>query len=113
MISLVLALMCTSHVIAFQFQTTIHQHQHHTLSSSSLKTISKESTELIDVEDDKEDDSWVLRQITFLGLTAPKEEEASDDTSTDKDLESKNALDARNLSEFLMEIGVVRCMGSQ
>jgi len=107
MISLVLALMCTSHVFAFQFQTTIHQHQHHTLSSSSsLKTISKESTELIDVEDEEEDDSWVLRQITFLGLTAPKEEEASDDTSSsDKDIESKNALDARNLSEFLMEIG--------
>jgi ribosomal protein L11 methylase PrmA len=46
-------------------------------------------------EDD--DEPWVLRQITFLDLTA-----SSSDATDD---EGKAELDARNFSEFLMEIG--------
>lgn len=83
-----------------------------------MKTASKESTEIVnddnglqdDVDDDDEVDSWVLRQITFLGLSAAKksasaEEEDATANSDDDDGKPKNALDARNLSEFLMEIG--------
>ncbi len=113
---------------------------HHYRSWTWLNTVSKESTETtlhggnqdvgnIDdefvVDDDGEvEDSWVLRQITFLGLTAQppaksdEEEDATimevgvdidDDVGTHDDGDdsstSPTALDARNLSEFLMEIG--------
>ena len=80
------------------------QHQHYAQSSSSsLNTASKETTDMSnDILDDDDNDSWVLRQITFQGLTAPPTN--NDDVEEDTD---KNALDARNLSEFLMEIGAV------
>lgn len=79
-----------------------------------LKTASKESTEIInddtqdgDDSDDATADSWALRQITFLGLSAPNEEAPAEggEGVGDGDGASKNALDARDLSEFLMEIG--------
>ncbi|KAL9191018.1 hypothetical protein ACHAXT_000724 [Thalassiosira profunda] len=48
-------------------------------------------------------DAAALRQVTFLGLCAP---EPDDDGNDDGGASSeRNALDARNLSEFLMEIG--------
>mmetsp|Transcript_38924 Transcript_38924/g.66427 ORF Transcript_38924/g.66427 Transcript_38924/m.66427 type:complete len:543 (-) Transcript_38924:56-1684(-) len=77
-----------------------------------LRTASKESTDVVgdsSLEDEDntadDDDSWVLRQITFLGLSAPNSKADDGDSDTDNDETSKNALDARNLSEFLMEIG--------
>eukprot|EP00578_Thalassiosira_sp_NH16_P025550 CAMPEP_0181100066 /NCGR_PEP_ID=MMETSP1071-20121207/12997_1 /TAXON_ID=35127 /ORGANISM="Thalassiosira sp., Strain NH16" /LENGTH=551 /DNA_ID=CAMNT_0023182775 /DNA_START=169 /DNA_END=1821 /DNA_ORIENTATION=+ len=87
-------------------------------SQSRLHTASKESTEIInddskDLQDDDEvaEDSWALRQITFLGLSAPSKENApdgeddADEDDDEDDASPRNALDARNLSEFLMEIG--------
>ena len=51
-------------------------------------------------------DSWTLRQITFLGLTAPNAKASTEEDDDGNDGETpKNALDARNLSDFLMEIG--------
>jgi hypothetical protein len=44
-----------------------------------------------------ENEPWVLRQITFLDLTASNSDETDDG--------EKAELDARNFSEFLMEIG--------
>jgi len=92
-----------------------YRHGYH---RSCLKTASKESTEIINddnnLQDDDDDtaanDSWVLRQITFLGLSAPNKEntatEEEDSSGNIDDNEtSNNPLDARNLSEFLMEIG--------
>lgn len=113
---------------------------HHYRSWTWLNTVSKESTETtlhggnqdvgnIDDEfviddDDEVEDSWVLRQITFLGLTAqPPAKSDEEDGATivevgvdidddvgahddgDDSSTSPTALDARNLSEFLMEIG--------
>ncbi|KAL3760281.1 hypothetical protein ACHAWU_006279 [Discostella pseudostelligera] len=113
---------------------------HHYRSWTWLNTVSKESTETtlhggnqdvgnIDdefvIDDDVEvEDSWVLRQITFLGLTAqPPAKSDEEDGATivevgvdidddvgahddgDDSSTSPTALDARNLSEFLMEIG--------
>lgn len=64
-----------------------------------MGTASKESAEIANDELlDGNDDPWTLRQITFLGLTA------ADDDDDDESL-NRNSLDARNLSEFLMEIG--------
>ncbi len=96
-----------------------------------MNTASKESTEKNHVGNQLEDennrneidfdvdDSWVLRQITFLGLTAQPtvKSDEGNEIGEDNDVESAlgddkndslspmNALDARNLSEFLMEIG--------
>ena len=129
------------HVMAFQTTTTssrchylipsdkLHQYR----SWTGLNTASKESTEALhggnqdvmhnndeeeefDIDDDDTvNDSWVLRQITFLGLTAQPPATKSDDDvdasilkeggGDDDPSPSMNALDARNLSEFLMEIG--------
>mmetsp|Transcript_17509 Transcript_17509/g.37873 ORF Transcript_17509/g.37873 Transcript_17509/m.37873 type:complete len:541 (+) Transcript_17509:63-1685(+) len=118
---------CPSCVIAFHAAVPLlfsssspsslssNQRRHNGHYGTCLKTASTESTEQVnddndlqDVDDDEDVDSWVLRQITFLGLTAPNknasaEEDVSDDS--DDDDKSTNALDARNLSEFLMEIG--------
>lgn len=139
-------------VLAFQIATTSptstllsrsnpSKQYHHYRSWTWLNTVSKESTETalhgdnqdvcnndndfgIDSDNDEVDDSWVLRQITFLGLTAQPTAKSDDEddatimevggnnsdgvgTSLDDDdsSTSPNALDARNLSEFLMEIG--------
>ncbi|KAL7439443.1 hypothetical protein ACHAXH_004172 [Discostella pseudostelligera] len=139
-------------VLAFQTATTSptstllsrsnpSKQYHHYRSWTWLNTVSKESTETalhgdnqdvcnndndfgIDSDNDEVDDSWVLRQITFLGLTAQPTAKSDDEddatimevggnnsdgvgTSLDDDdsSTSPNALDARNLSEFLMEIG--------
>ena len=54
-------------------------------------------------DDDGDADSWVLRQITFLGLSAPNKEDSS--INGEEITAKKNVLDARALSEFLMEIG--------
>lgn len=92
--------------INFCSSNNIH-HLSHRSSSSSLNTASKETTDMsndILDDDDTNNDSWVLRQITFQGLTAPPSTNNDDDVEENND---KNALDARNLSEFLMEIGAV------
>lgn len=54
-------------------------------------TISQEISEA-DLSNNEEDEPWALRQITFLDLTASGPEDDAE-------------LDARNFSEFLMEIG--------
>ncbi len=103
---------------------------------TGLNTASKESTEKILVGNQLDhennanemdvdvDDSWVLRQITFLGLTAQPTAKSDEGNRTpivkigenndvdgalyDDEIDSSssmNTLDARNLSEFLMEIG--------
>jgi ribosomal protein L11 methyltransferase len=111
-----------SHVNAFQASVPsstslshLSSQYHYPRCQFQLNTASKESTELTNNDDsnlqdvdDNEADSWVLRQITFLGLSAPSKNESEDndvDDNLDEDGTSKNALDARNLSEFLMEIG--------
>lgn len=112
---------CPSCVTAFQATlgpssfsspaSTLSNNNHRHGYRSFLKTASKESTEVVndDVldEDEEDNDSWALRQITFLGLTAPNSKASTmegDDNNND-DESSNDALDARNLSEFLMEIG--------
>lgn len=60
---------------------------------NELNTISKEISET-DLSNHQEDEPWVLRQITFLDLTA-----------SGSGSEEDSELDARNFSEFLMEIG--------
>jgi ribosomal protein L11 methylase PrmA len=60
-----------------------------------LHTVSNEPTDANLATDIEEDEPWVIRQITFLDLTA------SGSPSDDE----KSELDARNFSEFLMEIG--------
>lgn len=93
-----------------------HNHLHHPSSSATATfTTSKETSELIDLQNNDDDDngdndSWVLRQITFLDLTAaPSSPSTKNDDSGDDDEDDTTnnniALDARNLSEFLMEIG--------
>lgn len=81
--------------------------------TSRLYTTSKETNDIIVSEDnitDEEngdDEPWVLRQITFLGLTAPNQPDGESLTPPQEDSASKpnEQLDARNLAEFLMEIG--------
>jgi ribosomal protein L11 methylase PrmA len=71
-----------------------------------LNTVSMESNDINLTTEDDDDEPWVLRQITFLGLTAAKSssvDESGDAESNDDDVRSE--FDARNLSEFLMEIG--------
>ena len=78
-----------------------------------MYTTSKEINDIIVSEDnitDEEngdDEPWVLRQITFLGLTAPNQPGGESLTPPQEDSASKpnEQLDARNLAEFLMEIG--------
>ena len=114
-IATAVALPITS-IVAFQTGYTATQISTHHIRrrTSCLNTASKESTEIVNTDDDDNfdeeyaaDDSWTLRQITFLGLTKdPAAHENDVETSGDEeDEEPKNVLDARNLSEFLMEIG--------
>ncbi|KAL7521663.1 hypothetical protein ACHAWX_006337 [Stephanocyclus meneghinianus] len=71
-----------------------------------LSTISKESSDvdLTTNDDSNEDEPWILRQITFLDLTAPDSSSTDDSAAFNSDAH-KSEFDARNLSEFLMEIG--------
>eukprot|EP00804_Cyclotella_cryptica_P002113 CCRYP_006522-RA/>CCRYP_006522-RA protein AED:0.03 eAED:0.03 QI:0/-1/0/1/-1/1/1/0/568 len=72
-----------------------------------LRTVSKESSDadLTTDDGDNEDEPWVLRQITFLDLTAPNSSSDEDSTTENNNDVHKSEFDARNLSEFLMEIG--------
>lgn len=106
---------CTSYATAFQTSAFLSSSSpllsNNHRSRSHLNTASKESTEIVNdeddnlYEDDEDNDSWVLRQITFLGLSAVKKDDAIAQEAGDEETTPKNALDARNLSEFLMEIG--------
>ena len=51
------------------------------------------------------DDVQALRQLTFLGLSASTNEASPPEDGEDGEDGDNNPLDARNLSEFLMEIG--------
>ena len=62
---------------------------------NELNTASQDA-DLAAAETDEEE-PWTLRQITFLDLTAGSSSTSEDD--------EKSELDARNFSEFLMEIG--------
>jgi ribosomal protein L11 methyltransferase len=69
----------------------------------SLNTAEKKSSDADISAVDNEEEPWILRQITFLDLTAAS---SSDESASADDQEaSKSELDARNFSEFLMEIG--------
>eukprot|EP01082_Thalassiosira_pseudonana_P008683 g7960.t1 g7960 contig26:657492-658335(-) len=58
-------------------------------------------------EENGDDEPWVLRQITFLGLTAPNQPDGESLAPPEEDSANKpnEQLDARNLAEFLIEIG--------
>lgn len=60
--------------------------------------MSQESSDADLMTTDDEEEPWVLRQITFLDLTAANPSESNED-------DERSELDARNFSEFLMEIG--------
>jgi len=68
-----------------------------------LQSTEKSSIDTDNPDYDDEDESapWVLRQITFLGLSAPD----TDDNGQVIEKEDGAALDVRNLSDFLMDIG--------
>jgi len=82
-------------------QTSTHYRQR-----VSLGVLSKESSEeIVDSEDDEEEDegdSWALREIKFLELSAASTN-AADDNNYDSTEDT--TMDVRGLSEFLMEIG--------
>ena len=67
--------------------------------ATHFKTAAEDATEVAVAS---ADDAQALRQLTFLGLSAPTNEASPPEDGEDGD---NNALDARNLSEFLMEIG--------
>eukprot|EP00569_Conticribra_weissflogii_P020862 CAMPEP_0171428104 /NCGR_PEP_ID=MMETSP0881-20121228/5033_1 /TAXON_ID=67004 /ORGANISM="Thalassiosira weissflogii, Strain CCMP1336" /LENGTH=539 /DNA_ID=CAMNT_0011947855 /DNA_START=59 /DNA_END=1678 /DNA_ORIENTATION=- len=68
-----------------------------------LQSTEKSSIDTDNPDYDDEDESapWVLRQITFLGLSAPD----TDDNGQVIEKEDGAALDVQNLSDFLMDIG--------
>jgi len=87
----------------------IQRHNNIYPSIRQLKVLSKESSEgILESEDDEDEDddwdadSWVLREIKFLSLSAASSN-ALDDINHDPTEET--TMDARGLSEFLMEIG--------
>jgi len=88
----------------------LQRHNNINPSISQLKVLSKESSEgILESEDDEDEededwdaDSWVLREIKFLGMSAASSN-ALDDNSHDPTEET--TMDVRGLSEFLMEIG--------
>jgi len=115
--SVTLMAVCMSCALAFQASSyskvsssknSVHYRQRqHVNANVCLRTLSKESMEeVLDIDDGEEEEydaeSWVLREIKFLGLTPVSNNDDDDDSNT---AEEVTTMDPRNLSEFLMEIG--------
>lgn len=104
--------------LAFQAASSSTVLRQYIKTNISLRTLSKESLQgILQNEDDKEDEedydahSWVLRQIKFLELSAARNNVYDGDNdllttqASDVGLAEATTMDARQLGEFLLEIG--------